>query len=83
MLGTQKNPDKKDTNGKAVGSLLIGIGSIIGIFLVGNGAILSVAGLLLGIIGLRETNKLRQKGIKLAMVGIISNCLGIVSLFFN
>ena len=82
MLETQKNPDKKDTNEKAIGSLLIGIVSIIRIFLVGYGGILSVAGLLLGIFGLREIKKLRQKGIKLAVVGIGFNCLGIVSLFF-
>lgn len=82
MLETQNNTDKKDTNGYAIGSLLIGMVSIIGIFLVAKGSILSVVGLLLGITGLRETKKLRQKGIQLAVVGIIFNCLGIVSLFF-
>ncbi|SDN39061.1 DUF4190 domain-containing protein [Bacillus sp. OK048] len=82
MLKTQVIPENKGTNGKAVGSLLIGILSIFGIFFIGYGAILSVAGLLLGIIGLRETKKLRQKGRNIAMVGIIFNCLGIFSLFF-
>lgn len=82
MLETQKNPNKKDINKEAIGSLLLGIVSMIGIFLVGNGTALSLAGLLLGVLSLREARKLRQKGAKLAVAGIILNCLGIVSLFF-
>ncbi|WP_223068659.1 DUF4190 domain-containing protein [Paenibacillus caui] len=81
-METQIIPENKGTNGKAVGSLLIGILSIFGIVIIGNGAVLSLAGLLLGILGLRETKKLRQKGRKLAVAGIIFNCLAIVSLFF-
>ncbi len=82
MLETQRNPDKQDMNKEAIGSLLIGIVSMIGIFLVGNGTVLSAAGLLLGVLSLREAKKLRQKGAKLAAAGLILNCLGIVSLFF-
>ena len=83
MLETQTIPDKKDPNGKAIGSVLIGIVSILGIFLIGYGGILSVAGLLLGIFALSETKKLRQKGRKLAGFGIIFNCIGIISLYFK
>lgn len=80
MLETLKNPDEKKTNIKAKSSLLLGIISIIGIFLVGySPAGVGLAGLLLGTLSLREIKKLREKGIKLAVVGIIFSCLGIVS----
>lgn len=82
-MDTQIIQEKKDINGKAIGSVLIGIVSILGIFLVGYGAIISVAGLLLGIFALREIKRLTQKGRKLAVFGMISNCIGIVSLFLN
>lgn len=82
-METQIIPEKKGINGKALGSVLIGIMSVFGIFLIGYGAILSAAGLLLGILALGETKKLRQKGRKLAMFGVIFNCMGIISLLFK
>ena len=63
--------------------MLIGIVSIFGVFLVGHGSILSIAGILFGIKALREIKKLSQKGRNLAVLGIILNCIGIASLLFN
>lgn len=82
-METQPIRDKKVHNGKAIGSVLIGILSIFGIFLIGYGAILSVTGLLLGIFALRETLELTQKGKRLAVFGIIFNCIGIISLILK
>lgn len=70
-------------NRKAIGSVLIGFVSMFGIFLVGYGAILSIAGLLLGIFAISETKRLGQKGIILATFGIIFNCIGIFSLLLK
>ncbi|MFS0874302.1 hypothetical protein [Paenibacillus xylanilyticus] len=82
MLETHKISDKRHTNKIALGSLLIGIISIIGIVLVGYGAILSVAGILLGVLSLKETKQMRQREIIIIVVGFILNSLGIVSIFF-
>ena len=82
MLNTKDIEEIKVTNGKALGSLIIGIVSILGLILLEGGTILSVVGLLLGMIGIRETKQLKQNGGKFAVAGIICNCLGIVSLFF-
>ena len=79
LLDTQDIQEIKVTNGKAIGSLIIGIVSILGLILKEGGTILSVAGLLLGMIGLRETKQLKQNGGKFAIAGIICNCLGIFS----
>ena len=82
LLNTIDNQEIKVTNGKAIGSLIIGILSILGLILIEGGTFLSVGGLLLGMIGLRETKQLKQNGGKLAIAGVICNCFGIVSLFF-
>ena len=42
-----------------------------------EGSILSIAGLLLGIIGIREIKQFKQNGRKVALAGIIYNCLGV------
>lgn len=62
LLDTQDIQEIKVTNGKAIGSLIIGIVSILGLILIEGGTILSVVGLLLGMIGLRETKQLKQNG---------------------
>ncbi|SES44652.1 DUF4190 domain-containing protein [Psychrobacillus sp. OK032] len=82
-MDAQETQEIKVTNGKAMGSLIIGIVSILGIILLEGGLILSVLGLLLGMIGLRETKQLKQNGSKFAIAGIICNCLGVFSLFFK
>lgn len=82
MLNSQGIQEVKGTNGKAIGSLIIGLVSILGLIFIDGGTILSVAGLLLGMIGLRETKQLKQNGGKFAIAGIICNCLGFFGLFF-
>lgn len=69
------------TNGKAIGSVLIGIVSILGFILLERGTVLSLAGLFLGLIGLKETKQFNQTGGKLAIAGILFNCFGVVTLF--
>jgi hypothetical protein len=71
--------EPKKINGKALGSLLIGLISIAGMLMVGEGTLLSIAGLIFGLIGLRET-KLQQGGYLAAVLGIICNGIGIISL---
>ena len=66
------------TNGFAVGSLIIGCLSIIGLILSQDGRLLSIMGILLGIIGLKEVKQFKQKGTKLALVGIIFNSIGLI-----
>ena len=66
------------TNGFAIGSLIIGCLSIIGLIFSQDGRLLSIMGILLGIIGLKEVKQFKQKGTKLALVGIILNCIGLV-----
>lgn len=75
------NQKRNFTNGKAIGSLIIGILSILGFFLMKDGTILSVAGLLLGIMGLREAKKLKQNGQGHAKAGMICNGLASIFLF--
>ena len=60
LLNTQDNHEIKVTNGKAIGSLIIGILSILGLILFEGGTILSVGGLLLGMIGLEKLNSLNK-----------------------
>jgi uncharacterized membrane protein len=85
-LGTGRQRDlnifteTRRINGKAVGSLLIGLISIAGIMLVGEGAVLSLAGLILGFTGLRETKQGEQTGFRAAAAGLILNAIGIISL---
>lgn len=76
-------PEKKGINGKAVGSVLIGIVSILGIILVGDGSALGAAGLLLGLFALREIKSLGQQGRGLAVFGVILNFISIVRLFLK
>ena len=63
LLNTQDIQEIKVTNGKAIGSLIISILSILGLILIEGGTFLSVGGLLLGMIGLRETQQLKQNGV--------------------
>lgn len=64
-----------------MGSLLLGLVSIIGILFVGQGSFLSIAGILLGFIGVREINSFNQNGKGLAIIGMILNFVDIFSLF--
>ena len=66
------------TNGFAIWSLIIGCVSITGLIFSQDGRILSIMGILQGIIGLKEAKQFKQKGIKLALVGIIFNSIGLI-----
>lgn len=65
-------------NGKAVAALVLGILSIVTIIFTGFGIFLGIIGLILGIFGLREINRYKQEGRKMAVTGIICSSLGIV-----
>ncbi|WP_338473060.1 DUF4190 domain-containing protein [Niallia sp. XMNu-256] len=82
MLETKIILENIGMNGKAIGSLLLGIVSTFGIFLVGYGGILSIAGLLLGLFALTEIKKFKLKGRISAVIGVILNCIGIISLLY-
>jgi len=72
-------PKGNITNGKATASLILGIISIISIPIITNvRLILSITGLVLGIVGLKELKSLNQRGKKAAISGIICNGLGIL-----
>ncbi|WP_456276131.1 DUF4190 domain-containing protein [Bacillus sp. AK128] len=71
---------EKTTNGKAIGSLLIGIVSIFGLIFVEEGTLLSIVGLMLGVISLKETKQFKQIGRKIALVGIAFNLIGLISI---
>ncbi len=79
-MNNQGDVENKGINGKAIGSLIIGIISILGFILIEGDSILSIAGLLLGIIGIREIKKFKQNGRSLALTGVIFNCFGILVL---
>ena len=66
-------------NGKVIGSLLIGIVSLFGIFLVQQGSLLSLVGLLLASVGLIEIKQRSQKGYVIALLGLVLNSIGILS----
>ncbi|ERN53861.1 DUF4190 domain-containing protein [Alkalihalophilus marmarensis] len=69
---------EKGTNGKALGSFLTGISAIIGLFFFKEGTILSIVGLMLGVIGLKEIKRYEQKGNKLALVGTFFSLIGFI-----
>lgn len=83
MLDNNKDIDNNKFNKKAIGSLLLGIISIIGLFFSKYGTILSIAGFLLGFFGLIESRKLEQKGAGIALLGIILNSIGILYFVFT
>ena len=69
------------TNGKALGTLMfLGIISILGLIFIKEGTLLSIAGLLLGIISLKEIKQFKQIGRKLALVGIVFNLIGFIGI---
>ena len=68
------------TNGKALGTLILGIISILGLIFIKEGTHLSIAGLLLGIISLKEIKQFKQMGRKLALVGIAFNLIGFIGI---
>jgi hypothetical protein len=68
------------TNGKALGTLILGIISILGLIFIKEGTLLSIAGLLLGIISLKEIKQYKQIGRKLALVGIVFNLIGFIGI---
>ncbi|MFN7249893.1 MAG: hypothetical protein ACK4M9_03790 [Anaerobacillus sp.] len=72
-------------NNKAAGSLGIGILTIIGLFLFKEGSLLSIVGLLLGVISLKETKKYKEKGRSLGLIGIVCNLIGFIGfvILFN
>ncbi|MGM0845670.1 MAG: DUF4190 domain-containing protein [Bacillota bacterium] len=70
---------EKNTNGKALGSLLMGIIAIAGLFFFKEGTILSIVGIVLGIISNKEIKQYEQKGSKLALVGMVFSLIGLVS----
>ncbi len=69
---------KKTTNGKAIGSLIIGIIAILGLIFFQEGTLLSIAGLILGIMSLKETKPFKEIGSKLVMGGILLNFIGFI-----
>ena len=82
-MGHQQHPEENEhMNGKAVGSLVIGVLAVIGLFLIGEGTMIYVLGLFLGLIALQEIKTYKQKGIKMAWWGIALNCIGILRLLF-
>ena len=68
------------TNGKALGTLILGIISILGLIFIKEGTLLSIAGLLLGIISLKEIKQFKQMGRKLVLVGIVFNLIGFIGI---
>jgi hypothetical protein len=76
LLNTQDS--EKTTNGKAIGSLIIGMISIFGLIFIEEGTLLSIAGLILGIMSLKETKPFKEIGSKLAMGGILLNFIGFI-----
>lgn len=77
---TQEQSRDNQTNGNALVSLLIGILAVVGIFLIGEGTIIYVFGLFLGIIALKEIKTKKQQGTKIAWLGIILNSIGVLRL---
>jgi uncharacterized membrane protein len=69
---------EKVVNNKAAASLVIGVLTIIGLFVFEEGTLLSIVGLLLGVISLKETKQYKGKGRKLALVGIVFNLIGLI-----
>ncbi|MBM7602569.1 thiamine transporter ThiT [Metabacillus crassostreae] len=61
----------------AVFSLIIGIISIFGLIFVKEGTFLSIAGLIWGLMSLKESN-VKQRGRKLALVAIAFNFIGFI-----
>lgn len=78
-METQLMAEKNNINSKVIGSLLIGFLSLIGLLLVQEGSLLSIIGILFGIVGLIEIKQQRQKGIVIAILGLVLNCIGLVS----
>ncbi|WP_186577002.1 hypothetical protein [Aquibacillus kalidii] len=71
-------------NKKAIGSFMIGMIAIFGLIFIKEGTILSLVGLLIGVISLKEGKQLNQRGAILALVGITFNvigCIGFIWLF--
>lgn len=66
------------TNGKATASLILGVISIVLMPVPFGGLILSVVGLILGIVGLSEIKRLNQGGKKTAIAGIVCSGLAIL-----
>lgn len=65
-------------NGKAIAAIILGIVSTLTVIFVGLGIILGTIGLILGIIGLKEINRTKQEGRKMAITGIVLSSIGIV-----
>lgn len=61
-LNTYITLENKNTNGKAIGSFILGLIAIFGIPFIDKGRFLSIVGLLLGIIGVIEIKKFEQNG---------------------
>lgn len=80
-MSQEQNRDNQ-MNGKAVFSLVIGILAVVGIFLVGEGTMIYVLGLFLGMVALVEIKTNKQDGLKIAWWGIILNCIGVLRLLF-
>ncbi|WP_226669636.1 hypothetical protein [Metabacillus litoralis] len=70
---------KKNNNVNAILSLIIGIISIFGLIFIKEGTLLSIAGLILGVMSLKETN-VKLLGEKLSLVGIVFNLIGFTGL---
>lgn len=68
---------EKNTVGKAIGSLILGLISIFGLMFIQEGTALCIAGLILGIDSLNETI-VNQLGRKLSLVGIVFNLIGLI-----
>lgn len=66
---------------EAIFSLIIGVFSIVGVFLLGSGATLGGFGLGIAYIAHRDIKKSRRKGRKLMVSGIVCSLIGIVSSF--
>ncbi|OIJ20145.1 hypothetical protein BKP45_10185 [Anaerobacillus alkalidiazotrophicus] len=72
-----KNSEKV-VNGKIIASFVFGILTIIGLVFFEEGTLLSIVGIMLGVIGLKETKQYEHKGSKLALVSIGFNLIGFI-----
>lgn len=77
-MNNEDMPEKNISNNKAIAALILGILSIVTLIFTGVGIILGVIGLILGILGLKEIDRFKQEGRKMAVAGIVCSVIGIL-----
>lgn len=65
-------------NGKAIAAVILGIISTVTVIFGGLGIIFGLIGLIIGVIGLKEINRFKQEGRKMAITGIVFSSIGII-----